>query len=192
MPSSSARSRTTRTDPAAVLPPDPGAWSVDFEKLEQAAGGDPAEMMKLYHENVVPQLLEDFGKHILTATDQSIAARVEPVQTFAAQQTLRQQATDLARDFPADFPKHSDEIVALVQARPEYRNSANGMKQAFFEILATNRQREQAAARGNEGELLTGGRGPAGAAARRPARDVGADIRAAIEGATSHLNDGLS
>jgi len=184
--------RQQQQGPAAAQAPgaDQG-WTLDFEALETAAGGDPREMMRLYHENVVPELLKDFGQHILGAVDQNVGARMAPVEQYTTQATLKDQATQLARDFPQDFPKHREEIVRLVQARPEYQRSATGLQQAFYEILATERAREQAAARGQEGETLMGGMSPRGGA-KRPQRDVAAETRAAIEGAIGSVQDGLS
>ncbi len=56
---------------------DPG-WTVDFAALETAAGGDPSEMMRLYHENVVPQLLQDYGSHILKARSTRTSVSASP------------------------------------------------------------------------------------------------------------------
>lgn len=168
-----------------------GDWTVDFEALANAAGGDPIEAMKLYHENVVPQMLQDFGTHLMGIVDQNVSGKVAPLERHTSSAMLKEQAQTLAREFPADFPKHKDDIVRLVQARPEYQGNPNGLKLAFYEIIATEKARADAVARGNEGEMLTGGRGvnPNG---RRPPRDVAAETRAAIEGAIGGIADGLS
>ncbi len=177
--------------PGGTAPAGDDAWTVDFEALEAAAQGDPQQMMKLYHENVIPQILQDFGAHMMEAVNKDVGAAVAPLQQHTGQQMLKDQATQLARDFPQDFSKHREELVQLVASRPEYRDSPRGMTQAFHELLARDRAREIAAARGNEGESLIGNRNPQGGG-NRPVRDVAAETRAAIEAAMPGVRDGLS
>lgn len=170
------------------------SWTVDFEALSAAAQDDPIQAMKLYHENVVPQLLQDFGTHLLQAVDQQVGQKIAPIQQHTSQTMLRDQSSDLVRTFGADtVAKHKEELVRLVAARPEYRDSPRGLAMAMNELVALEAARERAASFGNEAETLAGGRNPRGGA-NRPPRDVAAETRAAIEAAMPGLGgkDGLS
>lgn len=181
------------TAPASGSPDPNQEWTVDFEALSAAAGDDPIQAMKLYHENVVPQLLRDFGAQMLTAVNQDVETRIAPVSAHVSQTMLKDQALELSRTYGQDFAKHREEVIRLVSSRPEYRDNPRGLTLAFHELLARDRAAELAAARGQEGESLTGGRNPRGGA-NRPVRDVAAETRAAIESAIGGLagKDGLS
>jgi hypothetical protein len=172
---------------------------VDWRALFREAEGDPATAFQLYHEHIVqPRLmngLQGLGAELLSTVggqfEDVVGRRLQPVEQGMTRIGVRDQAAQLASQFPEDFPRLQAEVAARLQRNPALLQQAGGMRAVFNDVLADDYSRRQKERRmGQEGETLGGGRGPSRGSA--PQVDVDAEIRAGIESAGRSVGfDGL-
>ncbi len=167
---------------------------IDYDELERVGNGDPKQMMAIYHEQVMmPQVrkgMAQLAQEMLGHVDQTVGGRVAPLEQGLGRISVRDQAQELAREYPQDFGRLRDQVRERLTRDADLRQRPDGMRIAFNDALARDyRERTQRAAIQQEGETLVGGGGRSQANQRRS--DPDAELRDALDGAAASLRDGL-
>lgn len=167
---------------------------IDYEELERVGNGDPRQMFAIYHEQVVlPQVRKGMAllaKEMLGHVNETVGGRVAPLEQGLGRISVRDQAQELARDFPQDFPRLRSAVLERLTRDPQLRAQADGMRVAFNDALARDyRERMSRSRMAQEGDLLVGGAGPG--RARQQQSDPDAELRDALDNAAAAFHDGL-
>lgn len=164
------------------------------DATDQYGNVDTGKALAIYHENIYQPRFQKglalLGQELLQTVRQEMGGQIQPLQKGMTRVAVRDEAQQLANDFPADFPELREALTKRVQRDPSVLQREGGMRAVFNELLAEKVRGERARAdRQAEGETLTGGRRTS--PARQAAPDVDKEIRDAIAGVRPSMRDGL-
>lgn len=117
-------------------PEDDGSMTVNWQAVEQYAREEIPPSVRIVVDHLLPEIMEKQLDKVRQELRAEFQQGLEPVQRYVGSTAVRDEARQLATQFPAQFPVVGQRVGELIMAEPARYSRPGGMREAFERAVA--------------------------------------------------------